>query len=107
MDINLTLLNGRLATPPMIETAPDGATRARMLVLVRTSRRRRIDVVPVIMTDPPSELTDSSLGAGKRIYVAGSLIRRCAADPFFTMGRLEVSAESISLDDHAGSETRR
>lgn len=99
MDINLTLLNGRLAVPPFIETNPEGADVARMLVMVRSEVLKRIDVVPVFMSDPPEALLGRNVGAGSRLYVSGALVRRCSMDTVSDDGRLEVNAISVSLQD--------
>lgn len=104
MDINLTLLSGRLAVPAMIDTGPDAARVLRSLVLVRSEKRRRIDVIPVRMTDPASELDPETLAAGRRVFVAGALIRRCRPDGSESGARLEVAADSFAVhaDDPAG-----
>lgn len=97
MDINLALINGRIAVPAMIDIDPDGGRVLRMLVLVRSERRRRIDIIPVRMADPADELSADELGAGRRVFVAGSLIRRYSSDGLNAGGRMEVAADSISI----------
>jgi len=97
MDINLTLINGRLAVPAMIDIGEDGARVLRALVLVRSEKRRRVDVIPVRMTDPAADMTPEALGAGRRLFIAGALLRRCRPDGSESGGRLEVAADSIAL----------
>ena len=97
MDINLTLINGTLAVPAMIDIGDDGARILRSLVLVRSERRRRVDVIPVRMTDPSAELRPDMLGAGQRVFVAGALMRRCRQEGSESGGRLEVTADSFTV----------
>lgn len=97
MDINLALINGRIAVPAMIDIDPDGGRVLRMLVLVRSEKRRRIDILPVRMADPSDDLTAEMLGAGRRVFVAGSLVRRYSSDGLTSGGRMEVVADSISI----------
>lgn len=105
MDVNLSLVSGRLALPPLVEHQPDGSVLARMLVLVRSQRRSRLDVVPVTMANPPSELLAPGIGAGTGVYLAGGLMRRCAADVLSTSTRLELVADSLALwNEHSTGE---
>lgn len=102
MDINLALVNGRIAVPAMIDLDPDGGRVLRMLVLVRSERRRRVDIIPVRMADPPGELSPEELGAGRRVFVAGGLIRRYSPAGPSAGGRMEVAADSISIQPEDG-----
>lgn len=99
MDINLSMVSGRLALAPLVEHQSDGAVLARMLVLVRSPRRSRVDVVPVTMANPPPELLAEGIGSGTGVYLAGGLMRRCAADVLSTSTRLELVADSLALWD--------
>lgn len=105
MDINLTLIKGRLVIPPIIEIDPDGTCRARFLVLVRSDRRSRVDVVPVVVPNPPSAMLSEHAGSGAEVYVAGRLMRRCWVEPASYSTRLEVVADSVLLADGADDRT--
>lgn len=105
MDINLALINGRIAVPAMIDIDPDGERVLRMLVLVRSEKRRRVDVIPVRMADPAGEISAEELGAGRRVFVAGGLIRRCSIDGMSSGGRMEVAADSISIQPEDGAQS--
>ena len=73
MDLNLTVLAGRLASPPVVKEFPDGTTMTRLLVVVRTEQpRKRTDVVPVACWD--MDLPDFE--PGDRVWVAGAVQRR-------------------------------
>ena len=97
MDINLSVVSGRLALAPFVEYQPDGSVLARMLVLVRPERRGRVDVVPVTMVSPPPELLADGIGSGTGVYFAGALMRRCNVDIHSTSTRLELVADSLAL----------
>lgn len=103
MDINLALINGQIAVPAMIDNDPDGGRVLRMLVLVRSEKRRRVDIIPVRMADPTGEVSAEELGAGRRVFVAGGLIRRCSVDGMSSGGRMEVAADSISIQPEDGT----
>jgi single-stranded DNA-binding protein len=76
MDLNLIVLCGRLAVPPEIKVFESGTRLIRYLVTVRSEEpRRRVDVIPVSMWDPPQELIDESPESGRRIWVCGSVDR--------------------------------
>lgn len=99
MDINLAILSGRLAVPPLVEADESGASVAHLLVVTRPEHRRRVDVVPVVMADPPRALLDKQIRSGSRLHIVGSFVRRCPADPMVGYGRLEVEAAAISVRD--------
>jgi hypothetical protein len=99
MDINLTLLSGRLAVPPMVETQPDGSKNARLLVYLRSQRRNRFDVIPVVVPEPVGSLATKDLGAGTSIYVSGALMRVCSPEGGGASTRIEVVADAYRLPD--------
>ena len=99
MDLNLTVLAGRLATDAEVRTFESGATLARLLVTVRSDGpRRRIDVVPVVMWDPDMAEV-AKWKKGERVWVAGAVRRRFFADD--GGGRrsgIEVVAHEVALN---------
>lgn len=99
MELNFVALQGRIVTTPLIEHDEIGGSSTRILVLVRSARRDRFDVVPVRVTQPAAWLRDGRATTGTRVRVAGSLKRRCDLDPIDPSTSLEVCAESISLAD--------
>lgn len=96
MDVNLTMLKGRLALPPLVEYASDGSRQARMLVVVRSDRRYRFDVLPVVASGPEVALIDETCPSGTAVNVAGSLMRRCSPGD---AGRIEIMADAIIFPD--------
>ena len=94
MDMNLVVLAGSISAPPEHRVFESGAKLLRLLITVRADEpRRRVDVVPVTLWDPPAELDQASLG--RRVWVAGSVQRR-----FWSEGRksrLEVVAQQVTL----------
>ena len=77
MDLNLVVLCGRLAVEPELKSFGSGARLLRLLVTIRSDwPRRRVDVVPVTLWDPPDELVDELPVKGQRIWVCGSAQRR-------------------------------
>ncbi len=99
MDVNLALISGRLALPPDLDLLPDGSQRARMLVCVRSERRRRFDVLPVVV--PPEIHSDvlERAPAGARVLVAGSLMRWCSPGGSAPPGRIEVIASALRFPE--------
>ncbi|MGH7510931.1 MAG: single-stranded DNA-binding protein [Gemmatimonadales bacterium] len=102
MDLNLVVLAGKLATAPELRIFDSGSRLARYLVTVRTEQpRRRVDVIPVSLWDPPEELLAAEPHPGRRVWVAGTVQRRFWAAPDGRRSRLEVIADQVCLRDEA------
>jgi single-strand DNA-binding protein len=100
MDLNLVVLCGRVAVEPELKTFESGTRLIRLLVTVRSDEpRRRVDVVPVTVWDPPDELVDELPEKGRRVWVCGSVQRRFWEAPDGRRSRLEVVAEQVNLKD--------
>lgn len=100
MDLNLVVLCGRLAIEPELKEFGSGSRLVRLLVTVRSDEpRRRVDVVPVTLWDPPDELLEDMPEKGRRIWVCGSVQRRFWESPDGRRSRLEVVAEQVHLKD--------
>ncbi len=105
MDLNLVVLAGRIATEPEVRVFPSGATMIRYLVTVRsTEPRRRVDVVPVSLWDPPAEVLEARDVRGRSAWVAGSVQRRFWSDGGDTRSRVEVVAYEVRIVDGANAE---
>lgn len=100
MDLNLIVLCGRLAVDGELRVFDSGARLIRYLVTVRVDHpRRRIDVVPVTLWDPPDDLVDTPGLKSERIWVCGSVQRRYWESPDGRRSRIEVVAEQVNFDD--------
>jgi len=100
MDLNLIVLCGRLAVEPELKEFDSGSRLVRLLVTVRSDEpRRRVDVVPVTLWDPPQDLLEDMPDKGRRIWVCGSVQRRFWESPDGRKSRLEVVAEQVHLKD--------
>ena len=119
MDLNLTVIAGRLAAPIEVREFDSGAVSVRALLTVRTwSPRRRVDVVPVlwwagdlrvseVVGVAASEVTgvDGSdlealrqISVGSRLYVTAQLQRRfVATEDDRRRSRIEVVASSVRV----------
>lgn len=102
MDLNLTVLAGRLAAEPEVKFFESGTSLARLLVTVRSNEpRRRIDVIPVVMWEPDEELIEAIKTGGLRgadIWVTGSVQRRFwATSDQARTSRIEVVASDIKI----------
>jgi single-stranded DNA-binding protein len=98
MELNLIVLAGQLATEPEVRTFESGSNLLRLLVTVRsTEPRRRIDVIPVVMWDPPEDLLSVDVGAGEGVWVAGSVQRRFWSETDGRNSRIEVVAHEITF----------
>ena len=106
VDLNLVVLGGRLAAPPEIRQFEQGGRLARYLVTVRSEDpRRRVDVVPVVLWDPPAELVDAEPAPGQGVWVAGTVQRRFWSGPDGRRSRLEVIADQVCLrNETAGND---
>lgn len=103
-DINLAVLCGRLATEPEMRIYDSGARTLHFLVTTRAEEpRRRIDVVPVVLWDPPDELLDYPFKAECRVWVTGSVQRRSYDSPSGRRNRIEVVADQVSLAKEHGN----
>jgi single-stranded DNA-binding protein len=100
MDLNLTILCGRLATDAELRVFDSGTRLIRYLVAVRADHpRRRMDVIPVTLWDPPDDLADEPGEKGERIWVSGSVQRRFWESPDGRQSRVEVVAEQVNLKE--------
>ena len=100
MDLNLVVLCGRLAVDPELKIFESGTRLIRLLVTVRSDEpRRRVDVVPVTVWDPPDELVEGLPVKGRRVWVCGSVQRRFWEAPEGRRSRLEVVAEQVNVKE--------
>lgn len=100
MDLNLIVLCGRLATDPELRVFDSGARLIRFLVTVRAEHpRRRVDVVPVTLWDPPDDIIDEPGEKGDRVWICGSVQRRFWESPDGRRSRVEVVAEQVTLKE--------
>jgi len=109
VNINLVVLKGRLATAPEFRDFESGSRLVRMLITVKSDEpRRRVDVVPVTLWDPPDDFTPGTLPAGKGVWVLASVQRRFWESDDGRKSRLEVVAHQVELsatDDLADAAT--
>jgi single-stranded DNA-binding protein len=102
MDLNLVVLCGRLAVEPELKTFASGSRLIRLLVTIRSDwPKRRVDVVPVTLWDPPDDLIDDLPVKGQRVWVCGSVQRRFWEAPDGRRSRLEIVAEQVNVKDVA------
>lgn len=100
MDINITVLCGRLATEPELRVFDSGARLIRYLITVKADApRRRVDVIPVTLWDPTDEDVAAMPERGTRIHATGSVQRRYWEGPDGRSSRIEIIAEQINVGD--------
>lgn len=100
MDLNLIVLCGRLSADPELRVFDSGARLIRYLVTVRADApRKRVDVVPVTLWDPPDDLVDEPGEKGERVWICGSVQRRFWESPDGRRSRIEVVAEQVTLKE--------
>ena len=105
MDLNLIVLCGRLAVDGELRVFDSGSKLIRYLVTVRVDfPRRRVDVVPVALWDPPDDLVDRPGEKGERVWVCGSVQRRYWEGSDGRRSRIEVVAEQVNFKDVADLE---
>jgi len=100
MDINITIISGRIAAEPEVTYHASGTTSVDILVTNRSAKpRRRIDVLPVTMWDPSEELIDDLRDSrGMGVLVTGSVQRRFWSAIAGRNSRVVIVADSIELD---------
>ena len=98
MNLNLVVLAGTLAAAPELREFESGARLLRMLVTVRSDEpRKRVDVIPVTLWDPPAEVTGGSLERGHRVQVCGAAQRRFWEAKEGRRNRVEVVAQHVTV----------
>ncbi len=100
MDHNIVVLAGHLAAPPELREVEGGRRLVRYLVTTRTdSPHKRIDVVPVILWDPPASLLAEDPPPGHPIFVAATVQRRFWEAKGGRRSRVEIVAGQVCLRD--------
>jgi single-stranded DNA-binding protein len=108
MDFNHVTLAGTLAVAPELREFDSGVRLLRLLVTVRSAEpRRRVDVVPVTLWEPPDSLLMENLERGRRVFVVGAVQRRFWEAKEGRKNRVEIVAEHVAArpiddDDNGG-----
>lgn len=98
MDLNLVVLSGRLAAPPEVRTFDSGSRLVRYLVTCRSDTpKRRVDVLPVTLWDPPPELAATDVAPGTPLWMAGTAQRRFWEGQQGRRSQLEIVAGEVCL----------
>lgn len=96
MDYNITVLSGRLAATPEIQTSGSGTRLVRYLVTVCSDTpKRRVDVLPVIHWDPTEATIETLRHPGAGVWVSGNVQRRFWGGADGRRSRLEIIAHDI------------
>ncbi|MBT8200186.1 MAG: single-stranded DNA-binding protein [Acidimicrobiia bacterium] len=99
-DVNIVVLRGNVVAEPEIRHFDSGAVMIRYLTTVRvTVPKRRLDVIPVTLWDPPEDLMRRPGTSHDRIWVLGSVQRRFwpMASHDRRRSRIEVVANRIDI----------
>ncbi len=100
MNHNIVVLAGHLAAPPELRELEEGGRLVRYLVTTRSeSPQKRIDVVPVILWDPPDALLAEDPPPGHPIFVAATVQRRFWGAKGGRRSRVEIVATQVCLRD--------
>lgn len=98
MDLNMVVLNGRLAAEPEHRVLDSGSRMARLLVAVRSEEpQSRLDVLPVVWWEPEDEFVAAPPDVGSRIWITGSVQRRYWESADGRRSKLEVVAAQVSV----------
>lgn len=99
MDCNLFVLAGTLATKPELREFESGKRLLRLLVTTRIDNpRKRTDVLPVVIWDPPDAPDPGNLTVGTRIWATGSVQRRFWESGSGRQSRVELVANHLTLE---------
>jgi single-stranded DNA-binding protein len=108
MDLNMVVLNGRLAAAPDYRVLESGSRMARLLVAVRSEEpHSRLDVLPVVWWEPEDEFVAAPPDVGSRVWITGSVQRRYWESADGRRSKLEVVAVHVAVlrDDYEMTET--
>ena len=108
MDLNMLVLNGRLAAAPDHRILESGSRMARLLVAVRSEEpHSRLDVLPVVWWEPDDEFVAAPPEVGSRIWVTGSVQRRYWESADGRRSKIEVVAIHVAVlnDDCSAPES--
>ena len=98
MDLNMLVLNGRLAAAPDHRILESGSRMARLLVAVRSEEpHSRLDVLPVVWWEPDDEFVAAPPEVGNRIWVTGSVQRRYWESADGRRSKIEVVAIHVAV----------
>lgn len=98
MDLNMVVLNGRLAAVPDYRVLESGSRMARLLVAVRSEEpHSRLDVLPVVWWEPEDEFVAAPPEVGSRVWITGSVQRRYWESADGRRSKLEVVAAHVSV----------
>ena len=108
MDLNMVVLNGRLAAVAEHRVLDSGTRMARLLVTVRSDEpHSRLDVLPVIWWEPDDEFVANPPGVGSRIWISGSVQRRYWESADGRRSKIEVVAAHVTSLPEDRQDTRR
>lgn len=95
--MNLVVLNGTLAAPAEVRRFESGSRLIRYLLTVRSYLpRRRVDVIPVTLWDPPETLVETPPDTGAPLWITGSVQRRFWEGVDGRRSRLEIVALHVA-----------
>lgn len=104
MDLNLVVVCGELVTTPELRAFDSGSRMLRLLIKTAPEGTpQRIDVLPVVLWDPPEDLLTGLPDPGGRVWATGSLQRRFWEGPDGSRSRLEIVAEQVTAPDQEAS----
>lgn len=100
MDLNMVVLNGRIAAPPEpVRQLDNGANFTRVLVAVTSTNPDRMDVLPVMVfasgEDSLTPLFEARIGS--RIWISAKLQRRFWDTADGRRSKVEIVASDYSL----------
>lgn len=100
MDLNVVVLSGTLAAVPELRTLDTGTTMIRYLLTLRSEvPTHRVDVIPVVLWDPPPDVVAQNPAPGSTIHAAGAVQRRFWAGAGGQQSRVEIVAREVCLRD--------
>ena len=95
MELNVTVLRGRLSSVPELRTLPSGAVVASLAV--RAPIAGRMTSVPVTVWDPPHWVAELDLD--DELLVLGGVRRRFFRSASGTGSRVDVEASVVARPD--------
>ena len=97
MDLNVAVVAGKLAAEPELRQFESGSRLVRYLITIHSGEpRRRVDVLPVTLWDPPVELLETGR-RGDGIWAACAVQRRFWEGGEGRRSTIELVAHHVEL----------
>jgi len=90
MDLNLVVIAGRIAVPPVLTVHDPDETTLKFSVTVRSEDGHRVDVIPITLYNPATDEPMMDAVMGTNVWIAAAIQRRFVNEPILEIVAMEV-----------------